>query len=92
MVVSAVILLALVTFSAFAVYLNDWESDRQPDLDGRPKRVITNREKIETAIEKLAKCSYYDVMLVDEMIVFLCKKHMAMSNEQLDSPYTAVLR
>jgi len=92
MVVSAVILLALVTFSAFAVYLNDWESDKRPDLGSRPKRVVTNREKIETAIEKLAKCSYYDRILVDKMIVFLCKKHMAMSNEQLDSPYTAVLR
>ena len=92
MVVSALILLALVTFSAFAVYLNDWESDRQPDLDSRPKRVITNREKIKTAIEKLAKCSYYDRILVDKMIVFLCKKHMAMSNKELDSPYISVLR
>ena len=86
MVVSAVILLALVTFSAFAVYLNEWKSDKQP------KHIVTNREKIETAIIKLGKCSYYDVMLVDEMIVFLCKKHTAMSNEQLDSPYVSVLR
>ena len=92
MVVSAVILLALVTFSAFAVYLNDWESDKHPDLDGRPKRVITNREKIETAIEKLVKCSYHDVQLVDKMILFLYEKYMDMTEKQLDSQYTAVLR
>ena len=92
MVVSALILLALVTFIAFAVYLNDWESDKRPDLGSRPKRVVTNREKIETAIEKLVKCSYYDVQLVDKMIIFLSKKHMTMSNKELDSPYVSVLR
>ena len=92
MVISAVIFLALLAFSAFAVYLNDWESDKHPDLGSRPKRVITNREKIETAIEKLVKCSYYDVQLVDKMIIFLSKKHMTMSNKELDSPYVSVLR
>lgn len=91
MVVSAIILLALLAFSAFAVYLNGWD-EGQPIEVIQPKSVVTNRMKIDQAIENLDRCSYYDKAMVKDMKHRLYEKRRALNKKELDSPYVCVLK